>query len=79
MPMQVPLYTARSGKAPAIKTAKPRVIIPVFPGTNCEVDTARAFEKAGALPQILLSGTSPRRILSKASARLPRVSVTRKY
>lgn len=54
MPMQVPLYTARSGKAPAIKTPKPRVIIPVFPGTNCEVDTARAFEKAGALPQILV-------------------------
>ena len=31
-----------------IKTAKPKVIIPVFPGTNCEYDTARAFEKAGA-------------------------------
>ena len=26
----------------------PRVLIPVFPGTNCEVDTARAFEAAGA-------------------------------
>ncbi len=31
-----------------IKTAKPKVVIPVFPGTNCEYDTARAFEKAGA-------------------------------
>jgi phosphoribosylformylglycinamidine synthase len=30
------------------KFAKPRVVIPVFPGTNCEYDTARAFEKAGA-------------------------------
>lgn len=30
------------------KTAKPRVFIPVFPGTNCEYDSARAFEKAGA-------------------------------
>jgi len=29
--------------------AKPRVLIPVFPGTNCEYDTARAFEKAGAV------------------------------
>ena len=29
--------------------AKPRVFIPVFPGTNCEYDSARAFEKAGAL------------------------------
>ncbi|NLZ46362.1 MAG: phosphoribosylformylglycinamidine synthase, partial [Clostridiales bacterium] len=32
--------------APAIKVAKPRVLIPVFPGTNCEYDTAKAFEKA---------------------------------
>ncbi len=32
----------------AEKFAKPRVLIPVFPGTNCEYDTARAFEKAGA-------------------------------
>ena len=30
------------------KVAKPRVFIPVFPGTNCEYDTARAFELAGA-------------------------------
>ncbi len=31
------------------KFAKPRVFIPVFPGTNCEYDTARAFEAAGAI------------------------------
>lgn len=30
------------------KTAKPTVFIPVFPGTNCEYDSARAFERAGA-------------------------------
>lgn len=34
--------------SPSIKTAKPRVIIPVFPGTNCEYDCNRAFAKAGA-------------------------------
>ncbi len=34
--------------------AKPRVIIPVFPGTNCEFDTAQAFERAGALAQTLV-------------------------
>ncbi len=38
----------------AVKTAKPRVFIPAFPGTNCELDTARAFEKAGAETQILV-------------------------
>ena len=50
----VPLWGERNRKAPAIKTAKPRVFIPAFPGTNCEVDTARAFEKAGAIPEILV-------------------------
>lgn len=35
-------------KSASIKVAKPKVLIPVFPGTNCEYDTARAFEKAGA-------------------------------
>ncbi len=50
----VELYTQRSAKAPAIKAAKPRVIIPVFPGTNCEYDSARAFENAGAEAQILV-------------------------
>ena len=34
--------------SPSIKTAKPRVIIPVFPGTNCEYDCNRVFTKAGA-------------------------------
>ena len=34
--------------------ARPRVVIPVFPGTNCEYDTARAFEKAGAVAQTLI-------------------------
>lgn len=43
-----------SGKAPAktarsiAGSAKPRVVIPTFPGTNCEYDTAKAFVKAGA-------------------------------
>ena len=36
------------------KIASPRVFIPVFPGTNCEYDTARAFERAGAETDILV-------------------------
>ena len=40
--------------APAVGIAKPHVIIPVFPGTNCEYDTARAFRRAGADPEILV-------------------------
>ena len=47
-------FTAPARKAPAIGVAKPKVIIPVFPGTNCEYDTARAFRRAGAEPQVLV-------------------------
>ena len=50
----VPLWEKREQRAPAIKVAKPRVFIPAFPGTNCEVDSARAFEKAGAETEILV-------------------------
>ena len=34
--------------------AKPKVLIPVFPGTNCEFDSARAFERAGAEADIVV-------------------------
>ena len=54
MKHEVALYTERSNKAPAIKVAKPKVVIPVFPGTNCEFDSARAFEKAGAETEIIV-------------------------
>ena len=40
--------------APAVKTAKPRVLIPVFPGTNCEFDSAKAMSDAGAEPEIMV-------------------------
>ncbi len=40
--------------APAVKCARPRVLIPVFPGTNCEYDTARAFTDAGIIPEVVV-------------------------
>ena len=54
MPIDVPLYKERSIFVAKNKVAKPKVFIPAFPGTNCEVDTARAFEKAGAEASILV-------------------------
>jgi len=45
-------FDGRSNKAPAIKSAKPKVLIPVFPGTNCEFDSARAVMAAGAEAEI---------------------------
>ena len=50
----VPLFSERDSSPPAIRTAKPRVFIPVFPGTNCEYDSAKAFERAGAVPDVLV-------------------------
>ncbi len=41
-------YTTRLDIHPAIHVARPRVFIPSFPGTNCELDSARAFNRAGA-------------------------------
>ena len=42
--------------SPAVKTARPRALIPVFPGTNCEYDTARALRRAGAEPVVMVVG-----------------------
>ena len=47
-------YTAISRAVPAVKTARPKVLIPVFPGTNCEYDTQRAFLEAGAEAEIFV-------------------------
>jgi phosphoribosylformylglycinamidine synthase len=54
MPFDVPLYKERSIFIAKNKVAKPRVFLPAFPGTNCEIDSARAFEKAGAETSILV-------------------------
>ncbi len=40
--------------APTIKVAKPRVLIPAFPGTNCEFDSAKAVRDAGAEAEIFV-------------------------
>ena len=52
----IPTYSfeGKCDVAPAIKVAKPKVLIPVFPGTNCEYDSARAVEKAGAEAEIFV-------------------------
>ena len=61
-----PINAKQAGDAPVITSslqaipyrgsafAKPKAVIPVFPGTNCEYDTAAAIERAGGVPQIVL-------------------------
>ena len=47
-------FIAAERKAPAVKVAKPKVLIPAFPGTNCEYDSAKAVRDAGAEPEIVV-------------------------
>ncbi|MBQ8763755.1 MAG: phosphoribosylformylglycinamidine synthase [Clostridia bacterium] len=47
-------YKATTFAKPAIRTAKPKVLIPVFPGTNCEFDSAKYAERAGAEAEIFV-------------------------
>ena len=48
------LYKESNNKSPVIKIAKPKVVIPVFPGTNCEYDCEREFKKANAETKTLV-------------------------
>ncbi len=47
-------YSVSEHKSASIKSAQPKVIIPVFPGTNCEFDSAKAVEDAGAKAEIIV-------------------------
>ncbi|MGO1345767.1 MAG: phosphoribosylformylglycinamidine synthase [Bifidobacterium psychraerophilum] len=49
--------------------AKPRVVIPVFPGTNCEYDSARAFRRAGAeVETVVINNLSPESVAQSTRA-----------
>ncbi|MDD5938332.1 MAG: phosphoribosylformylglycinamidine synthase, partial [Clostridiales bacterium] len=76
-----PIAAAGEGEVPQISSqekplarpnlgiAKPRVLIPVFPGTNCEYDSAKAMERAGAVPQILVvNNLTPGRVEESVAA-----------
>ena len=47
-------YSGAPVSVSGAKIAQPKVLIPVFPGTNCEYDSAKAFEKAGAKAEIFV-------------------------
>ena len=49
-----PAAGAAERKAPAIRMARPRVLIPAFPGSNCEMDSAKAMADAGADPEVFV-------------------------
>ncbi len=47
-------FKADKRVAPAVKVARPKVLIPVFPGTNCEFDSAKVMRDAGAEAKIFV-------------------------
>ncbi len=53
-PPKIFTYKRNGGAPHASSFAKPRILIPVFPGTNCEYDTARVFERAGGIPEVIV-------------------------
>ncbi len=53
-PVEAFSFRAETRAAPAVKHARPRVLIPAFPGTNCEYDSARAVRDAGGEAEILV-------------------------
>jgi phosphoribosylformylglycinamidine synthase len=68
--VNVTTYKERNTVSPKVKVAKPKVVIPVFPGTNCEDDCARAFLKEGAeVSQVILRNLN-KEILTESINRL---------
>ena len=62
-------YTQGKRTGASVRLAKPRVVIPVFPGTNCEYDSARAFERAGAQVKVLvINNLSPAAVAESCQA-----------
>ncbi|MCH5162511.1 MAG: phosphoribosylformylglycinamidine synthase [Clostridiales bacterium] len=71
-------YKGKGGKRNKKGGAKPKkikVFIPVFPGTNCEIDTARRFEEAGAEPVIfVVKNRSPKDVEESVKAMAKAIS-----
>ena len=53
-PVERPSFAVSSWPRSRVQTVKPRFLLPAFPGTNCEYDTANAIERAGGAAEILL-------------------------
>ncbi|MBE6963185.1 MAG: phosphoribosylformylglycinamidine synthase [Ruminococcaceae bacterium] len=75
-PTPAPVLNAAAANrvAPKIGVAKPRVLIPVFPGTNCEYDSARAVVRAGLEPQILVLNNQSAQGVADSAARFAKAA-----
>ena len=61
-------YEVPSRMVPRYKALKPKVLIPVFPGTNCEYDTAKALADGGAKPEIVVINNLTAKGISESAA-----------
>ena len=67
---EIPKFSFEGNKkfTSAVKCAKPKILIPVFPGTNCEYDTAKAVEAAGAEAEIfVINNLTPEKVARSVS------------
>ena len=63
--LEAPAFTRRG---PKVGVKRPRVLIPVFPGTNCEYDSARAAERAGLATEIfVVNNQTPQGVADSAA------------
>ncbi len=69
IPVAIPAAVPGNAVAAKVGTARPRVLIPVFPGTNCEYDSARAVARAGLIPEILVLNNQSAQGVSESVAR----------
>lgn len=67
-------YTPRPTTTAAVKIARPKIFIPVFPGTNCEFDTANAWRRAGGVPEIfVVRNLTPAAVEESIAAMIERI------
>jgi len=70
-------YTKRSSLKAVSSIAKPRVVLPIFPGTNCEYDSAAAFEQAGAVTtSLIIRNLSPQDIEQSIDALVEKINIS---
>ncbi|MBE8952846.1 MAG: phosphoribosylformylglycinamidine synthase [Quinella sp. 1Q7] len=67
-------YTPRPTTTAAVKIVRPKIFIPVFPGTNCEFDTANAWRRAGGVPEIfVVRNLTPAAVEESIAAMIERI------
>lgn len=76
LPAEQPVYRQRNQHKPATPFARPRVLIPVFPGTNGEYEAQRAFAQAGGIVKTVVIANRTKEMLEQSLRHLAREIAT---